>query len=536
MTEKVIVSLKEGQIRGIKQSSKFSGAEFYSFFGIPYGKPPIDSLRFKDPLKAKPWKGIYDATEEKSGCIQFSYLTYEILGSENCLFNNIHTPKLPGKNDTLKPVIINIHPGAYTFGSPHTKAFGSPEFIMHNDVVYVGIAHRLNILGFLNLGLKECSGNQGIKDILLSLQWIRENIRSFGGDPDNITLVGSSSGSEVIHVLMLAPAAKGLFHKAVLMGAYIFNPPVYHTETNEQFAREIAMDLDYDGNLQDNKKLLQFLKKQPAVLLLEGARRCQKKLHQNIVPTLPIGVFSPSIDGGNILPKTPRKLIESMARIPTMVGFSQIESAIGFTGEMKPFTEKNFKNSLRQNCFGWGHHISDDDLRLIYKEVEEFYLDGQPVEQASQATKMDIQTDIILSGIYDGVINPIASDLPSSVFVYKFEFQGNLHSNGIVKIFLTGDPGKGSFHTSDHCYWNRLNDPGDKETHQMIQTFTKLVTTFARNGDPNFEAIQVKWKPTTVDNPCYFSIKNPLEMVDGKLNNDRLNFWQNIQKKFGREN
>ncbi|XP_065205743.1 juvenile hormone esterase-like [Planococcus citri] len=220
---------------------------------------------------------ILDATSEKEGCIQFSMLTHKFLGAEDCLFNNIHIPKIPQKNEALRPVIVNIHPGAYRFGSPHTNFYGSPEFIMHNDVVYVCISYRLHILGYLNLNLKECSGNQAIKDIILSLQWIKNNIRSFGGDPDNITLLGSSSGSTLTQILLLSPSTQG---KAVLMGGHLTNPVIPHQKTNETHAREIAKTLGYDGNVLDNEKVLMFLREQEPLSLIEGFRRCEKNLHQ----------------------------------------------------------------------------------------------------------------------------------------------------------------------------------------------------------------------------------------------------------------
>ena len=170
------------------------------------------------------------------------------------------------------------------------------------------------ITGFLNLGLKECSGNQGIKDIILSLKWIKENIHSFGGDPENITLLGSSSGAGIVNLLMLSPAARGerkfkftyhctvvaeeifekstnllylfetgLFHKAVLMGAYVQNPVSPGRNTNEDQGLEVALLLGYQDYPKDRKKLLQFLKKQSPIPLLIQCRRCQKTI-ENVQP------------------------------------------------------------------------------------------------------------------------------------------------------------------------------------------------------------------------------------------------------------
>ncbi|XP_065202748.1 esterase E4-like [Planococcus citri] len=273
MSDRIVISVKEGKIRGIKRKFEYSGAEYFSFYGVPYGQLPTSSLRFKDPVKVKPWKDIYDATIEKPGCLQFSLMLYRLLGSEDCLFNNIHTPELPTKFSSLKPVIVRIHGGGYFHGSPNEDQSGSIANIMHHDIVYVGIAHRLHILGFANLGIKECSGNQGIKDIILSLHWIKDNIKSFGGDPENITLIGGSSGAVINHILMLSPVTKGLFHKAVIMGSHLFNPTdPYCKDTNEELVFKLACSQGYKGNLKDKKKLLSFLKKLNPLQFVEGQR------------------------------------------------------------------------------------------------------------------------------------------------------------------------------------------------------------------------------------------------------------------------
>lgn len=157
------------------------------------------------------------------------------------------------------------------------------------------------------MGIRECSGNQALKDIILGLRWIKENIRSFNGDPDNVTLLGSSSGAQMIHFLMLSPAVKGkksfrlhplssdliakrivtniafhvgLFHKAVVMGYHAFNPVVPYQEENESFALKIAKALGYAGNERDKKKLLSFFKLIPAELLIHQCRLWEKENYE----------------------------------------------------------------------------------------------------------------------------------------------------------------------------------------------------------------------------------------------------------------
>ncbi|XP_065202719.1 esterase E4-like isoform X2 [Planococcus citri] len=514
MSERIIISVNEGKIRGVKETSLYSGVEFFSFYGVRYGQPPLNNLRFKDPKPIKPWKDLYDATIKKPGCVQFSLKLYVFLGNEDCLFNNIHIPKLPVKGAPLKPVIINLHPGGFMFGTPNSDDYGSPQFVMHHDVVYINIGHRLHILGYLNLGLNECSGNQALKDVILSLQWIKCNIQAFGGDPENITLLGSSSGGTIIHALMISPAAKALPFE----------------ETNHHRAYEIAEMLGYTGNIEDKKALLSFLRKIQPEILIECQRSCAKKFQEKIAPLYPIGVFNISFDQGDIFPESPRTMMHSVSRIPIMIGFCQYESMMGFSKGLRRQTVENFLTSVRQNCWGWGRNLSDKDIDYINQRINAFYTEGKSIENVPLSLQADIQTDIILSDLYDSLVDIIADDLPSSVFVYKFEFEGDIPTTKSLLKHNYDEELPGSYHACDFSYWNYFYTPGDEITQQMVEYFTKFITNFARTGNPNSEDIPIEWEPTSPDKPCYLSINDPLKMVNGKLKNDGLEFWQDIKK------
>ncbi|XP_065202766.1 esterase FE4-like [Planococcus citri] len=535
MSDKVTITVNDGKIRGIKQTSTFSGTEFYSFHGVPYGQPPVGVLRFKDPVKVKPWKNIYDATVEKPGCVQFSLRKLRIMGTEDCLFANIHTTKLPPQGDEpLRSVIVNIHPGAFMFGSPNNDHFGSPNYIMQNNVVYVCLAFRLHILGFLNLGIEECSGNQGIKDIIMALQWVRDNIRYFGGDPENVTLLGSSSGSAIIHILMLSSAARGLFHKAVMMGMYLFDPSIPFEDSQGSLVKDYVTALGYKGNTDDKKRVLSFLRRQKPEVLLIQQREKQKKIQENLAPLIPLGIFLPTIDQGEnaVLPESPRKLISSMMRIPLLIGFCDKESVMGFClGELKKNTEKNFMTSFCQNSWGWGYELREKDISFIRKEIENFYNQGQPIERAILSVKTDIQTDIILSDVYDTLINVIANDFPESVYVFEFNFEGDVYTIKTAVKDVLGEKLEGTFHGCDFNYWSCCDEIPNNETREMISVFTLAISTFAKTGNPNCEHLHFQWKPSTISQPCYLNFNTTIKIIDGKLNDKRSQFWNELRKK-----
>ncbi|XP_065202785.1 juvenile hormone esterase-like [Planococcus citri] len=543
MSDKVTVTVNEGKIKGIKKTSIFSGTEYFSFLGVPYGQAPEGQLRFKDPVKVRPWKNIIlDATTEKQGCRQFCIFKRELAGSEDCLYNNIHTTKLPSKGDPLKPVIVDIHPGGLIFGSPDPDIYGSPDFLMHHDVVFVTVCFRLHILGFLDLGLKECSGNQALKDIILSLQWIKNNIKAFGGDPDNITLLGSSSGSSLVQCLMLSPKVEGLFHKAVLMGMYVTNPVLIIPQENASIAFELAKSVDYEGTDEnERKKLLSYYKQLPVDTIISMRPESVLQKQNSKAPVCPGSLFTHIFNQGEnlILPLSPKEMTPSMTRIPLIVGFCDNEAAVGFFPRFKNLIKKNFYSTVRQNPWGWGANLNDEELKQIQKQIETFYLNGKSVDNAPLMTKIDIQTDISLSDVYDSVINVVAADLPNSVYVYKFGFEGNI---GTMKDRIreaVDEPLEGTVHGCDYSYFAFMKEYTSRKkpiltqrSKGMVEIFTKLICTFARTGDPNYENLGVQWNPTTVENPCYLSINEQLKSHEGKLNGKRMEFWENMKNQF----
>ncbi|XP_065208408.1 esterase E4-like isoform X2 [Planococcus citri] len=532
------MGVNEGKVRGAKKVSKFSGAEYYSFFGIPYGQNTRGSMRLKDPVKAKPWDGILDASvEKKEGCLQYSYVRQNIVGSEDCLYTNIHTPNLPSKNDALKAVIVLLHPGGLSHGSPETWHYGSPDYIMHLDVLYVGIAHRLHFLGFLNLGLDECSGNQGLKDIILGLEWIRDNISVFGGDPNNVTLLGSSSGAALVHNMMLSHRAQGLFHKAVMMSGYFFNPLRLTMAENMTMSAELAENLEYDvPDKSDRKKLLSIYRKIGAEHLI--AYRPDRKINMVLGTPFPVSPFMPTVDHreNGVHPHHFRKSIPSTARVPLLYGICEKEAFGAFCRGMREGTMKNFVTSIRNNHYGWAYDVTDDEVQYIKKRLGDCYWKGQNIESASLPILIDVYTDLANSDLYKTLLDVVAKDLPESVYVYKFTFEGNACTLKDKLSVLLEESVQGTFHADDFSYWTPIVLPGDEphrifsnETIQMIHTFTKMVTNFAKTGDPNIDEFKVHWDPSTTDKPCYMQIDNESRLIEGKLNGERMEFLENLK-------
>ncbi|XP_046590304.1 esterase E4-like [Neodiprion lecontei] len=218
------VTLPQGTIRGAKMVS-YRNKTFFAFNGIPYAKPPIGDLRFKDPMPPDPWNGTIDSNHESEQCIQFEPLIYEdTTGNEDCLYLNIYTPPLSTSNNIKQlPVMVYIFGGRFELGNI-TSTRCDPRFILDRNVILVVPSYRLGVLGFLTTGDEVLPGNYGLKDMVQALKWIQDNVQYFGGDANRVTLFGSSSGSVMVHLLTLSNLTDGLFHRYILQSGTAFTP------------------------------------------------------------------------------------------------------------------------------------------------------------------------------------------------------------------------------------------------------------------------------------------------------------------------
>jgi para-nitrobenzyl esterase len=227
------VKIESGRITGVPGRNH----SIMVFKGIPYAAPPVGDLRWRPPQPVKPWKGIKACDKFGPSAMQTpqapfmmwstEFIIEPSLGySEDCLTLNVWTDA--DSSDGRRPVLLFIHGGAYTSGGSSCEIYDG-EGLAKKGTVVVTINYRLGVFGFFtHPALSEesenrVSGNYGILDMIAALKWVQENIASFGGDPDNVTIQGQSAGASAVNVLLLSPLAKGLFHGAIPQSFNLLN-------------------------------------------------------------------------------------------------------------------------------------------------------------------------------------------------------------------------------------------------------------------------------------------------------------------------
>jgi len=293
-----IIETMAGRLRGAAEDG------VASFLGIPYGEPTGGPARFMPPHPAVAWSGIRDATRFGPKCPQLelplpprlvSVLAFaDLPQSEDCLSLNIWTPEAATHG---KPVLVWLHGGGFATGTGAEPDYHGANLARGHDVVVVTLNHRLNIFGYLGLGAiggeaHAASGNVGMLDIVLALEWVRDNIAAFGGDPGNVTLFGQSGGGWKISALLAMPAAKGLFHKAaILSGAAVQAiPQAKATQTARQVLADLALGDDWLATLQGLPV--------KTLLAASAGREFGAVVDGVVLPSDPFGPVAPAISDG----------------------------------------------------------------------------------------------------------------------------------------------------------------------------------------------------------------------------------------------
>ncbi|XP_059061393.1 juvenile hormone esterase-like [Achroia grisella] len=522
-----LVQVRQGSLKG-SIYTLLDGSTCYSFKGIPYAQPPIGKLRFKAPLPPLSWKGVYEAKEHGPVCPQFDITSQKLIeGNESCLFLNVYTKCL--RSPKKSPVMVFIHGGAFTSGSGNSDVFG-PDYLLQHDVVLVTINYRLEVLGFLSLDIPEVPGNAGMKDQVAALKWVRENIAEFGGDPDNVSIFGESSGSGAVACHMMSQMSKGLFHKVIAQsGTSIDDWAVGKDHVARAFRAGKVLGKDTDNVYE----LLEFLQSVPAIDL--AGLTFKTETDEEKLRGLPVH-FIPVVEKrfGKVESFLNEKPLDILLtgktnKVPLLIGYNSAEGLFMLADHLKKVEIRN-KNPEYLVPREISQKVSQDTYTKEFGvRIKNFYVGNNDFSNDTAEAIVNLHTDLNFAySVHRFIHLYTASNQP--IYQYVFNYVTDMN---FVKISLGLTQMKGAAHADDLFYL--FYNGGTKNVYekqerarQIVYKVTKLWTDFARTGNPTPQNIDgVKWEPYTRTGRQYMKLEEPLS-VGHAAERDRIQFWDEL--------
>ena len=459
-----IVKTTYGSISGSFEDGVFS------FKGIPYAK----ANRFMPPQAPDSWEGVHEHTKFGPIAMQVNAWSPETAMNEQKLFTvNVWTR---GINDGKKrPVMFWLHGGGFGVGASDDPITDGKMLAQKGDVVLVSVNHRLNIMGFLDLSAYgdqyASSANVGMLDVVAALQWVNKNIRNFGGDPKNVTILGESGGGGKVGTLLSMPAAHGLFHKAIIQSGTLLN--VMTKEKSLQVGKALVEELGL------NKDNISEINKIPYKKLVEAGNKALERTVGLRTPgsTTMVG-FAPVPDGVNLLqqPFTP-DFADISKDIPILMGTTLNELVKVAYGE-KNLTMDEAKKRLEK--------IYGDKTDTYLKLFEKTYPNATPQDLVSIDTLFRPNTIITADARSAKTKAPVYNYLLTWKSDVDNSSKGSFHGLDIPLAFKNIELGK---------HWTGTSD----DAKNLAEKMSSAWINFARTGNPNDKSLPA-WKPYTAEN------------------------------------
>ncbi len=453
-----IVQTKYGLVSG------YSDKDTWCWKGIPYATPPVGELRWKAPIDPVPWLGIRKTRKFGNSAAQVM-LFLGPMGSEDCLYLNIWRPK---SSETELPVYLYIHGGGNSIGTSDTSSYYGNAVAGKSNLLYVSVNYRLGAMGWFmhpavtgNGSPEDQSGNYGTLDLVKSLEWVRDNISSFGGNPNNVTVAGESGGAFNVLSLLVSPIAKGLFHRAVVESglSLIWSPEV----AKAQSERLLMALLLKDRKAKNEEEAQQVISKMRndeinAYFMSKSAFTISKN-----IPARDFGMaeWRTIFTDGTVIPREGYDIFSSgewASKVPVIIGCTK--------DEMK--------------LFGWFRKdppLNTREYDLVWKYHSMLWRANGVDEVVSKMTSR--------------------SDVP--VYVYRFDW-GSMDENG--NSVLPGNKGRdfGAHHAAEIPFFlgmgevdlalltgkthSKENQPGREKLTDLCMGY---LANFAKSGNPNHE-------------------------------------------------
>jgi para-nitrobenzyl esterase len=469
----LVVETRSGRVEGILRE----GAQ--TFLGIPYARPPLGARRFAAPEREEPWSGVRRAHAFGPSAPQ-QPMALPLPGmdvgpmDEDCLYLNVYTP---AADTGRRPVLFWIHGGGFVIGSASQPIYDGAPLAKRGDVVVVTINYRLGPLGFLHLcdlcpDLDGATGNAGIRDQVAALEWVRDDIAAFGGDPDCVTIFGESAGGMSVSTLLGMPAARGLFSRAIPQSGAAHN--VHTRETATQVAEHFLAELGVSP-----ASASRTLRETSPDRMLDTHQQTMLKLGS----TLGLLPFQPLVDG-DALPEAPLSAVRAGAAggVDLLTGTTRDEWKL--FGMMDPGVAKLDESGLLKRLAG---QLAESDARAVL----DAYRDGRPGATPTELY-FALETDRVFR---IPAIRLAEAQLGhrGGTFMYRFDWEspslggalGACHAVELPFVFgLLDKAGAALFAGSG------------PEAERLSRNMMDAWIAFARTGDPSIAALpNGRWSP-----------------------------------------
>lgn len=504
-----VAKTRAGRVRGLIRDGT------HQFWSVPYGAPTGGANRFMPPQAPTAWSGVRDHFEIRYTAPQQPGVTEPapvvaavnrfMPQSEDCLTVNVFSPGLDNK---ARPVMVWMHGGGFRFGSGNYLLYDGTNLAKKEDVVVVSVNHRLNLYGFLHLadigGRKwEHSTNVGVQDLVAALEWVRDNIEEFGGDPDRVTIFGQSGGGGKTTTLMAMPSAEGLVHRCIAQSGLSLSGQSADaaSEQTEQFLAQLGIRSNQLDRLQE--------------LSLD---EMQTALYS--APLQPGFAAGPVIDGQIIprdqwLPSAPSYALN----VPLMVGSTETEN--GWLGPPPlELSDADMHEQFRERLAG-GNSAQADRLVAIYRRAHP-QMRNQMLwltAESDNSRRLDAQLIARLKHEQGGA--------PS--YLYFFDWHSPVHNNRM-----------GAYHTLEipFIFYNMnigASMTGSSQQRYVLgNVMSAAWAAFARTGNPNhgymphWPAFDAESLPTMMFGEQVRVANDPnrearLELL--RINGDQLSNW-----------